>query len=191
MVLEGLLQALERDAERELSEAIAQDRARADAILAAAHEQAEHLRRRRLEEVRSHAGAEAERVRATFRAQVRQEHRDAVENRLRRVREDTAGALRELRGTAEALPATLALFEEAMAAMPEATVARVGPESAPDAQRLVEERWPGLRLATDLDDLGVVLADDAGRRLDNTASIRLANDWPDARAAVAQLWSTQ
>lgn len=190
MVLEGLLQALERDAEHELSEAIAEDRSRAEAILAVAHGQAENLRRHRLHEVRSQGLAEAERLLATARAQVRREDRESVETRLRRVRVDTAEALRDFRGTAEASAATLALFEEAMAALPEATAARVGPESAADIQRLVGQRWPGLRLEIDLDDLGVVLTDDAGRRLENTASVRLANDWPDARAAVARLWRT-
>lgn len=190
MVLEGLLQALERDAEHELSEAIAEDSARAAAILAAARGQAESLRRHRLHEVRSQALAEAEGLMATARAQARREHRESVEKRLRLVRVDTAEALRELRGTADASGPTLALFEEAMAALPEATVARVGPESAADIQTLVEQRWPGLLLEIDLDDLGVVLTDDVGRRLENTASVRLANDWPDARAAVARLWRT-
>lgn len=190
MGLEDLLRTMERDAARELADAVAQDEAQAAAILLAARDEGNRLRRSRLDEVRAETKRESDLRTAAARSRRHNEDRAALEERLGQVQADAQRALRSLREGEAAVAPTLALLEEALTALPSATVAHVGPASADQAARLLEEGWPHVQLETDLEDVGAVVTDEAGRRLDNTTSTRLGNDWPDARVAVAGLWVT-
>ncbi len=182
MTLQALLETMEADGQRELEAVLAEDQRRADEILLRAREQAERDRQARLDQASEAARLEARRVASRAAATARVILRDTLEQQLREVRTDVEAELAARPGTPAGTHATLALLEEALTLLPAATSCHVDPAEV-DA---VREHHPQLEAIPTHLGVGVVVADDDGRAVDNTAGTRLEAAWPLLRPVLLQ-----
>ena len=180
MPLKDLLNAIEAEATSERERLEADSKAEAAAIVAAAREEAERARGEILRAQAPATGAEADRRLALARLEAsrleREARRDAFDELLSEARALLAGARREP-GYRDALGA---LLSEALAALPDASTARVHP----DDEALLTDLARGADLAVVPDAAvggGVVLESPGGRVVRNTLPERLANAEPGLR----------
>ena len=174
MTLQVLLATMEAEGQRELQSALAEDQRRAEEILTRAREQAETDRQARLDQATQAARLQARRILSRAAVTARVALRDTLEQELHDVRTDVEAELADRPGTHAGTRATLVLLEEALALLPTATTCHVDPAEV-DA---VRERHPQLAVVPTLLGVGVVVADDAGRAVDNTVPSRLEAAWP-------------
>jgi len=165
---------METEGQRELQYALAEDQRAAEEILTRAREQAERDRQARLDQATQAARLQARRILSRAATTARVARRDTLEQQLRAVRTDVEAELAARPGTPAGTRATLALIEEALALLPTATTCHVDPAEV-DA---VRQQHPQLAVAPTPLGVGVVVADDAGRAVDNTAPSRLEAAWP-------------
>lgn len=182
--LPDLLQTLDADGERELQALLADQSERADAILRAARAEAAALVRDAVGQAHRSGAQEAERLRADAAAQGRRVIDDAVNRELGHVLDLARARLDQLALDPEAVGVTKRLLLEALQVLPDATRCRVPTGHAPTAASVA----PSLEVDDDLSGLGVVVADDAGRSVDNMVATRLGHAWPDLRAGLASSW---
>lgn len=182
MALTDLLRSLDQDAARELEQTLAEQQHEAAAVLADAEEQAAAA----MAEAKRTALALAERsatiTLAEARAQARVCRDQALHEELEAMRSAAQTRLAEMVGTHSGRTATRALLTEALRLLPTATRVRVDP-----AHRETVD-GTGLEVVEEQFGLGVVVEDDAGRAVDNTAGVRLQNRWSVERRALARIW---
>jgi vacuolar-type H+-ATPase subunit E/Vma4 len=172
MGLDGLLRAIEAEADEERLLADRETAASAAAIVEEAGREAAALQAQLAAAPEAESLAAAETVRAAARLQaaaaVRAAREQAYRSLLDRVREKLSG----LRGSA-AYPAVFrALLDESRAALPDALKLRVDPHDADLATSMAGD----LRVVAVLDTWGgLELAGDDGRTIRNTLEERLAN----------------
>lgn len=174
MTLQTLLETMEQDGRRELADVLAQDERRAREILRQARQSAERDRLDLLTRAEATAREEAFRLRSTGAAASRARVRETVDAELEQVRAAAGQKLHELVGTDYGASATLDLLDEALALLPSATSCTVEVDHA-DA---VRRHRPGLGVEAGPVGVGVVLRDDQGRGVHNTADGRLDAAWP-------------
>lgn len=174
MGLQDILEAIRSEAEETASDLLAGARADADRILERARAEAGREEKRlaaslddrmRMERARqlSLSHLEAARSRRSAREGVYQEALEGVRRRLGMMRESPRYA--GLMG---------ALFDEAVAVLPEATSTVVDPEDVPVAKRLLAERDVDISIETAETPLGGLVLRAPGRTVDNRLAMRLA-----------------
>ena len=89
----------------------------------------------------------------------------------------------DLPGTPIGAAAASACLEEALAALPLASMVRVHHADAAALRPDVP-----VKVVADLAAGGAIAEDTEGRYLDNTYLTRLANAWPDLRVALSRSW---
>ncbi len=182
MPLRDLLKAIEAEADEESARLRQGAEAEAEAILSGARSEAARTRERIL---RAHAPAtenEANRRVALARLEadrLRREARDLAFRRLLEEARDRLAGTRAEPGYRETLRALLA---EALAALPDAAIARVDPGDVDLASDLSRELSPELTVTPEPGiGGGVVLESVGGRVVRNTFGARLANAEPRLR----------
>lgn len=171
MGLQDILETIRSEAEETVSDLEARARAESDQILESAREKAEEEERRlslsqddriRGERARALSGShlEAARARRNAREEVFQKSIEAVRLRLGTVRESDRY---------ESLMASL--LDEAIAALPEATVLRVDPADVAVMRRVLGSR--DLQIETEGTELGGLVVAAPGRTVDNRLATRL------------------
>lgn len=171
MGLQDILETIRSEAEETVSDLEARARAESDQILESAREKAEEEERRlslsqddriRGERARALSGShlEAARARRNAREEVFQKSIEAVRLRLGTVRESDRY---------ESLMASL--LDEAIAALPEATVLRVDPADVAVMRRVLGSR--DLQIETEWTELGGLVVAAPGRTVDNRLATRL------------------
>ncbi len=181
MPLKDLLAAIKAEADGECSRLDAESRAEAEAILAAAREEAGRARE---EILRAHipaTEAEANRRAAVARLEasrlIREAREEAFSLLMAEVRSQLAAA-REGGGYREAMRA---LLLEALVALPGAATLRVNPRDEAPAAGLAREVGGDLTVETDGIVTGGVVLEGGGRVVRNTFEERLANAGPRLR----------
>ena len=182
--LPDLLQTLDTDGERELQALLADQAERAEAIILAARTGAAALVRDAVGQARRSGAQEAERLRADAAAQARRVIDDTVNHELGQVLDLARARLDQLALDRVGVEVTQRLLLQALQVLPDATHCRIPTGHAPAAASVA----PGLEVDDDLSGLGVVVADDAGRSVDNTVDTRVGHAWPELRAALASSW---
>lgn len=173
MGLQDILETIRSEAEETVSDLEARARAESDQVLDSARERAEEEERRlslsqdhriQGERARALSGShlEAARARRSAREEVFQKSIEAVRRRLGIERESDRY---------ESLMA--ALLDEAIAALPEATVLRVDPVDAAVTQRVLGSRGLDLEIETEETELGGLVVAAPGRTVDNRLATRL------------------
>lgn len=173
MGLQDILETIRSEAEETASGLSAQARAEADEVLERAREKAEEEERRlarsqddriRGERARALSGGhlDASRARRDARERVFQESIDAVRKRLGRIRESERY---------ESLMASL--LDEAVTALPEATVVRIDPADEEVTRRVLASRGVDLDVETQPTEMGGLVVAAPGRTVDNRLGTRL------------------
>ena len=182
MPLKDLLNAIEADANEEVSRLERESQAEADAILAGARAEAE---RARGEILRAHAPAtanEANRRVALARLEASRLEREAREEAFSLLVEEARYRLVDAREEPGYRDTLRVLMREALAALPDASDACVNPLDEALATELAREAGAGLAVAPDANvGGGVVLQSAGGRVVRNTFEERLANAAPQLR----------
>lgn len=182
MTLQALLETMDADGQRELEAVLAEDQRRADEILLRAREQAERDRQAQLDRALEAARLGAHRIASRAAATARVVLRDTLEQQLREVRADVEAELAARPGTSAGTHATLVLLEEALTLLPAATSCHVDPAEVD----VVREHHPQLEVIPTHLGVGVVVTDNFGRAVDNTARSRLEAAWPLLRPVLLQ-----
>ncbi|WNV77811.1 V-type ATP synthase subunit E family protein [Geodermatophilus sp. DSM 44513] len=191
MGLTDLLTALDEEAAAELEQARRQAEEEARRIAAEARSAADALRAGALAEAEAEGRRAAARLLARARAEVAAEWREAREEALREVLDRTEARLAGLRDSAGHDAVLAACLAEALAALPAAVVVHVDRRDADLAGRELSQRDGGSPpVRADLDTWGgCVVADGAGRFVDDTLETRLRSAWPAWRAGAAARWA--
>lgn len=192
MALKDLLTALEADAAAETERLHGETEAEAARIVESAHLEARTLEQETARADEARLARELERRRSEARLAAAGTLRNAHEASV----ETLQGALRRrlaaLRGT-DAYPGVLrALIEEALAAVPSASLLRVDPRDAQLAREVVRELNVRVELKPDLETLGgleAVTSD--GRTVRNTFEERVRNADPALRVLAVEVLGTE
>lgn len=180
MPLEDLLNAIEADANEEGARLESESRAKAEAILAEAG-----AARAREEVLRAHAPAttnEANRRVALARLEASRLEREAREEAFSLLIDEAHSRLAAARDEPGYSDTLHTLMREALAALPDATTARVNPLDETLAAELARELGADLAVAPEPDiGGGVVLSSSGGRVVRNTFEERLTNAAPQLR----------
>jgi vacuolar-type H+-ATPase subunit E/Vma4 len=183
MALRDLLTALEEEGAAEYEKAQQGRRREAAQLLADAQERTAKIHQDVVTAAETGARQEAESllIAARFGARraVRTARDEALEEVLGQVREE----LLALPGSPDGPAVAAACLQEALTAMPQATTVHV--HQADAAVPMPEGR---IHVIADLEHGGAIVEDDQGRYVDNTYLTRLANTWPEIRAALSGSW---
>ena len=183
MPLKDLLNAIEAEATSERERLEADSKAEAAAIVAAAHEEAARARGEILRARAPATEAEADRRLALARLEAGRLEREAREEAFDGLLAGARTLLADARREPAYRESLGALLAEALAALPDASTARVHPDDEASVSDLARET--GSRLAVVPDAAvagGVVLESAGGRVLRNTLPERLANAEPGLRS---------
>lgn len=182
MPLKDLLNAIEAEANEESASLENESRAEADAILAEARADAARARQ---EILRAHAPAtanEANRRVALARLEASRLEREAREEAFSLLIDEALSRLAAARDEPGYRDTLRALMREALAALPDASTARVNPLDETVAAEVARDIGADLAVAPDLGvGGGVVLRSAGGRVVRNTFEERLANAAPQLR----------
>lgn len=190
MALADLLRSLEEDAARELEAVLSQQQHEADAIRASAEVQAASVVAEATQTARIDAERSAQVVLAEARATARALRDRAVHEELQAVHSAARARLADMVGTHAGATATRALLTEGLRLLPTATRVRVDPahRDVIEGAELHPDGGARYEIAEEPVGVGVIVEDDAGRAVDNTAAVRLDNYWPAERSGLARAW---
>jgi vacuolar-type H+-ATPase subunit E/Vma4 len=183
MALRDLLSALEEEGAAEHEGAQQERRRQADQILSEARERAAKADRDRVAAAEAAANEAAQSLLASARSDARRAVRVARDDALEEVLAGVRQSLLELPGTAIGAAAASACVQEALGALPLASIVRVHHADAAGLRSDVP-----VKVVADLGAGGAIAEDTGGRYLDNTYLTRLANAWPDLRVALSRSW---
>jgi vacuolar-type H+-ATPase subunit E/Vma4 len=183
MALRDLLAALEEEGAAEHERAQQSRRHQADQILTEARERAAKAHHDRIARAETSANETAQRLLTAARSEARAAVRAARDDALEEVLAGVRRSLSDLPGTPIGAATASACLEEALAALPLASIVRVHPADAVELRCDVP-----VKVAADLGAGGVIVEDTEGRYLDNTYLTRLANSWPDLRIGLSRSW---
>lgn len=186
--LTDLLVVLERQAEAELAAIEQQRRTEAERVCAQARTDAEVLQRTAIDLAVRTAEQDAARLLAEARLGAAGIRRAAREQALTDVRARVQTRLVALQGTVAENAATIALVDEALEQLPNATTVVVAPRHS----ALIGTHLAGRTAVQVTSDEavrdGALLTDDAGRLVDNRVQTRLDNAWPALRGRLSAGW---
>lgn len=192
MALKDLLTALEADAAAETERLHAETQAEAARIVESAQLEARALEQQAARADEVELALELERRRSEARLAAAAALRDAHEESVETLQGALRRRLASLRGT-DAYPGVLrALIEEALAAVPSASLLRVDHRDAELARDIVRDINVQLELKPDLDTLGGIeaVASD-GLTARNTLEERLRNAEPALRVLAGEVLGTE
>jgi vacuolar-type H+-ATPase subunit E/Vma4 len=192
MALKDLLTALEADAAAETERLHAETQAEAARIVESAQLEARALEQQAARADEVELALELERRRSEARLAAAAALRDAHEESVETLQGALRRRLASLRGT-DAYPGVLrALIEEALAAVPSASLLRVDHRDAELARDIVRDLNVQLELKPDLDTLGGIeaVASD-GLTARNTLEERLRNAEPALRVLAGEVLGTE
>lgn len=192
MALKDLLTALEADAAAETERLHAETEAEAARIVESAQLEARALEQQAARADEVELALELERRRSEARLAAAAALRDAHEESVETLQGALRRRLASLRGT-DAYPGVLrALIEEALAAVPSASLLRVDHRDAELARDIVRDINVQLELKPDLDTLGGIeaVASD-GLTARNTLEERLRNAEPALRVLAGEVLGTE
>ena len=187
MALADLLHTLQEEADAELAALEREARVEAASILATAQAEAKRLHARMAEAGEAQAGAEAQERRAAARLEAASRLRFAREQAYAMLRDELRSELAGIRVAGAYAAILAALIDEALDALPAATLLRIDARDADVAAELLARRSGAVPpIETALDTWGgVEVATQDGRRVENTLEARLAARDPELRRAVA------
>jgi vacuolar-type H+-ATPase subunit E/Vma4 len=179
--LKDLLNAIEAEAKEESARLESESRAEADAILAQARAGAAGAREEVLRAPAAATANEADRRVALARLEASRLEREAREEALALLLAEARTRLAAARDEPGYRETLRALMREALAALPDASTARVNPPDEALAAELARQLGADLTVAPDPGVGGVVLESADGRVVRNTFEERLATAAPRLR----------
>lgn len=183
MGLRDLLTVLEEEGAAEYEKSQQHRRAEAARIIADARERALKIHHEAVAAAETEAGREAETLLIAARFGVRRATRTARDDALAEVFDLVRERLLRLPGSPTGATAVVACVDEALQALPRASMLCVHPDDVATIGTAA-----GVTVVADPAVVGAIAEDDEGRYVDNTYLTRLTSRWGELRVGLSREW---